>query len=549
MKRISLLLCLIWFVNPFMGSTQTAEKNSPAQTYIVRLNKTFNILEGLEKSPDWNNNTFSKKFESWLQSATVGLNDIVEKDPNYDVSDFKNRVSHYQQLFEKNAYPEKENEANLAAFQKMLVNKSHQIDALIDDRFGSGAGWVHSYLNTENYLADAKEANYPKVLMETTAGKAKFPAHNSSYQIERIEGFEAKYNAFYNETLKKVINDLVESAYENKAANAQEAIKYIEQAKQLSEAAMTVVPNNVDANAMHKDVVGAHSSLTGAVYRNIYTSQLHKDNAGKVVFFTKYPTIQKEDLTTVKNSYTAGDYIYAMVYLKGSFKDLAKATNDIKVTATLLVDGTEKASHQFRMSWAYLEQGNSHLSLEIIPDPAINRQSAPEQFAAALANVSPRNHTVTIRLSGMQFGSSFMNLFGEGEFKLDCSTGQDKIAGYALQYREKNLASVFMPKAAMKSTALEASMKKALQNEGWEDNKKVQRTVITGSEWTIHRHQISGVILYRTIPAAVAFKTDKGECLYWNLTFQQQFNGSSYGITNLKSVGSTSELSCGNVMK
>lgn len=549
MKRNALLLCLILLISPYIGNAQTEGKNSPAQSYITKLNLTFDELEKLEKNPNWSSDFFISKFKSWLHSANLGLKDIIEKDPNYDISNFKNRLNYYQQVFDKNAYPEKESEANLADFQKMLVNKTYKIEALIDDKIGNGAGWVHSYFNTENYLADAIAANYPQVLKETIEGKTKFPAHNKAYQVEKIIGFEAKYNSFYNETVKSVINNLIESAYENKILNAQEAIKYIEQSKQLSEAALAIIPNNVAANTMHKDVLAAYSKITGEVYRNIYTSQFHQDNAGKVIFFTKKPTIQSEDLSSVENTYVAGDFIYSMVYLKGSFKDLAKATNDIKVTATLLVDGTEKASYQFRMSWAYLQQENSHIGLEIIPDPTTSRQAAPAQFAAALANLSPRKHTITIRLSGMQFGSSFMNLFGEGEFILDCSTGQDKLAGYALKYREKNLASVFMPTAKMKSTTIETSIKKALQNEGWEDNKQIQRVVITGNEWVIHRHKISGVILYRTISAAVAFKTDKGECLYWNLTFQQQFNGSSYGITTLKSVGSNVDLSCANVLK
>lgn len=580
MKIPHLLLCLAFLASPYIGNTQilgksldklvkekinktgsdlkqsetvseaeTEKEPSPAESLIAKLNLTFDELEKLEKNTDWTSDFFSSKFKSWLQSATIGLNDVKEKDPNYDTSNFQNRLNHYQELFDKNAYPESENEAKLEEFRKMLVSNSFKIDDLIDDKFGSGAGWVHSYFNTENYLASAIEVNYPQLLKQTAEGKIKFPDHNKAYQVKKIEAFEAKYNQFYNETLKSVINDLIESAYEYKVKNAQEAIKYIEQSKQLSEAALAIVPNNEAANTLHKDVVSAYSSITGEVYKNIYTSQFHKDHAGEIVFFTKKPAIQKEDLTSVNTTYKAGDFIYAMVYLKGSFKDLTKATNDIKVTATLLVDGTEKATHQFRMNWNYLKQGNSHIGLEIIPDPATSRQAAPAQFAKVLANVSPRNHTITIKLSGMQYGSSFMNLFGEGEFTMDCSAGQDQLSAYARKYREKILENVYMPTLKMKSTSIEASMKKALQNEGWEDNKKIQRVVITVNEWTVYRHKVSGNILYRTIPAAVAFKTNDESCLYWNLTFQQQYNGSSYGITSLKSVGSTVDLSCGNVFK
>ena len=530
------------------ASLDDASKKSPAESYINSTIQKLDEVEKLKNNPDWNSDRFISKYHSWLQGATVGISDIKSKDPNFDVSALQKRADDYQALYEKATAP---NEDELAEtdFKKMINDKSWKLNYLIDDKLGSGAGWVHSYFNTANYLKKAEEADYPQLLKTTTDGDAKFKGHNMDNKVKTIKEFGAKYKTFYDGTLDKVINGLIESAYENKTKNAQEALKYAEQAKQMSDAALLILPDDTQIKALNKDATTTYEKVGGAVFAKVYTSDFHKKNAGKVVFFTKKPTIKAENNSTVKSNYKAGEYIYAMAYLKGSFKDLTKATNNINVTTKIFVDGTEKASHEFRMDWTSLKENKAYLFIEIIPDPATNKHGGPAKFAKALANISPRNHTIKVTLNGLQVGSSYVIDLAEGEFKLDCSTGQDKLAAFAVKYIEKSLAGVYMPKSKMNNTTLANSMKKALQDEGWEKDKKVQRVVITGSGWKITKHAVTGKVLYRSIPAAVAFKTSEGYCKYWNLTFKQHYNGSSYGKTVQGGVGSIVDLSCKNVFK
>ncbi|RLD69131.1 MAG: hypothetical protein DRI95_00970 [Bacteroidetes bacterium] len=530
------------------ASLDDASEESPAKNYINSTIQKLDEVEKLKNNPDWNNDRFISKYHSWLQGATVGISDIKSKDPNFDVSSLQKRADDYQALYEKSTAPS-EGELAEADFKKMINDKSWKLNYLIDDKLGSGAGWVHSYFNTANYFKKAEEADYPQLLKITQEGTAKFKGYNMDYNVTTIKEFGAKYKTYYDGTLDKVINGLIESAYENKTKNAQEALKYAEQAKQLSDAALLILPNNAQVKALNKDATATYEKVGGAVFAKVYTSDFHKKNAGKVVFFTKKPTIKAENSSTVKADYKAGEYIYAMAYLKGSFKDLTKASNNINVTTKIFVDGTEKASHEFRMDWTSLKENKAYLFMEIVPDPVTNKHSGPAKFAKALANISPRNHTIKVTLSGLQVGSSYVIDLAEGEFKLDCSTGQDKLAAYAVKYREKSLSDVYMPKAKLNNTTLANSMKKALQDEGWEKDKKVQRVVITGSGWKITKHQVTGKILYRSIPAAVAFKTSEGYCKYWNLNFKQHYNGTNYGKTVQGGVGSIVDMSCKNVFK
>ncbi len=523
-------------------------ENSPAKMYIKSSLQKLDEVEKLKNSPDWSNERFVRKYHSWLQGATVDIRYLKEKDPNFDISSLQKRADDYQAIYDKGTAPSDTDLAE-ADFKKLINDKHWKLGRLINDKLGSGAGWVHSYFNTANYLKDVKTADYLNLLKTTTEGDAKFSGHGLDSKIKTIKEFGGKYKTYHDETMQAVINALIESAYENKTKNAQEAIKYATQSKELSDAALLILPNDAGVKSLHKDATTTYEKVVGAVLAKVYTSDFHKNNAGKIVFFSKKPTIKAENSSTVKNNYKAGEYIYAMAYLKGSFKELTKATNNINVTTAIFVDGNEKSSHEFRMNWAYLKEGATYLFMEIVPDPATNKHSGPAKFAKALANVSPRNHTIKVTLSGLQVGASFVTDLAEGEFKLDCSTGQDKLSAFAVKYREKSLSGVYMPKAKMTNTTLANSMKKALQNEGWEKGKKIQRVVITGSGWKITKHAVTGRILYRSIAAAAAFKTDAGECKYWNLTFKQVYNGSSYGQTVQGGVGSIVEMSCKNVFK
>ena len=521
--------------------------NSPAKNYIHSLIERLDKLEELKNSPDWGSEMIMLKYSGFLETAPIHLQNVKSYDPNFDVSDLQMRLEGYQSYYDKNLDNVNTNNLAKADFEQLITAKSWKLSNLLDDKLGSGAGWVHSYYNTSNYLKAATEIDYPNLLKTTTEGDAKFKGHKLDYKVQTVKDFKGNYVSYYNETLQAVINGLIEGAYENKTGNEREAIKYIEQAKQLSEAAMLILPEDANVNSLNKEVMTAYESITGSIYKNIFTSDFHKNNVGKVVFFSKRPKIKSENSSTVKDHYKAGDFIYAMAYLEGSFKDLAEARNAIKVTTTIYVDGTEKTSHEFGMSWATLQEDKTYLFIEIIPDPATNTHSGPAKFAKALTNISPREHEIKVTLTGLGIGLSNIIPFAEGTFRLDCSTGQERLANYAIKYREKSLNDVYMPASKMNNPALIQSMKQALQNEGWENDKKVQRIVITGSSWKVYKHNITGKTLYRTIPAAAAFKTSDGECKYWNLTFKQVYNGTSYENTVVGGVGSIVDLSCKNV--
>lgn len=532
--------------NLSIWSTTTLNGLPPIDSHLSTLKACQEAIEKLNARQDWENDYYCRSYGSWLDKYEEEIKAVKNLDPNYDIKVHEDNFKTWAALFDEKAYPVNQDEVDLENFQKTINDRAYKITYLINEDMASGADWVVSYFDTKNYLADAKTADYPNLLKLAVEGDVKYE-HNVAYKVKKIKEFEQSYTTFFTETLKPTVNQLIDGAYKNKASNGQTAVKYITKAKELMDAALITLPENADVKALHQETKNTYNTIRESVFGNIFTSDFHKAHSGEIVFFTEKPEIKAEKPATVKNDYKAGEFIYAMAYLEGSFKDLTEATNDIMVTTTIYVNGTLSSEHAFKMGWSYLQDGKTYLFMEIVPDPATNKHRGPAKFARELALVSPRNHTVKVTLSAMQVGSSYKRDLAEGSFKLDCSTGQDQLAAYALKYREKSLAGVYMPKAAMSNSSLEASMKQALITEGWEEGKSVQKVVITSGDWTIQRDPVTNVIVSRTIGAAVAFKTDTGECKYWNLTFKQQYDGQNYGKTKLHAVGSIVELACKNV--
>ncbi len=431
-------------------------------------------------------------------------------------------------------------------FDALARDKHYAVKELMPEGLSSGAGWAHSNFDEAKFLEKARAVDYPNLRETVKTVATKHPSVRT-YETKVILEFESKFTEYFEQTLKPVVSEMMEKAFSLKTSNELEAIKYAEEARALSEAAVITLPSYSAAVKLHEETGVTLEKVAGAAFAKIYTSDFHKQNAGRIVFFKSAPTIKTEKATDVSKTFAAGQFIYAMAYLKGSFKTLTKATNDINVMATVYVDGSEKGTYESRMDWAAVKEDKSFLFMEILPDPATNKQAGCEKFAGFLAGVSPTSHDVKIVLSAQPIGGSFFTDVAEGAFSLDASAGTEKIGAYQAAYRSKNLANVVMPAAKLTDAVLSKSMMDALATDAsWGTP---LRAVITGSEWTIVYDSWTKKILYRTLPAAVALKRKDGTCKYFNLTFKQVYNGSTYGKTEYHAVGSSHDLACENVNK
>ena len=178
------------------------------------------------------------------------------------------------------------------------------------------------------------------------------------------------------------------------------------------------------------------------------------------------------------------------------------------------------------------------LSTEIIPDPAISTTRGAAIFTKAIAELSPRRHTMKLVCK-----DDYNVPISEGEFTLDCSSGLDRVAAVNKKLEEKKVDAALVPAAGMRDAALEKSMVDACRD--WPETPV--KAIITDGDWTIDRHPITSAILSRTINATVLFKLKDGTCKAFKLSFRQQYKGKSYGKTERYGVGDSFQISCDKV--
>ncbi len=367
----------------------------------------------------------------------------------------------------------------------------------------------------------------------------KYPKLKDESHYAQFTGVQQKINDLTEQFLVAHVNALIEESYKLKAggkSTMNQAVEKAELAVMIMDAVLLVDPAQPKAAAIKKDARSAYDAMMKEFGSAIFTSPFHRKNAGRIVFSKTPITITSENEAAMTNRFKAGEMIYAMNYFNGTFNELTK-TNNYGYTR-LFADGAKIAELHFKLDSPQREQ--SYLFTEIVPDPKTASTRGAVVFTKALSELSPRVHKIKVTTE-----NEYGEIFSEGAFELDCTAGLDMLSDMAKKIRDKELAKVVMPATKMKNAALENEMIAALSD--WKE--KPLRVVITQGDWEIHRHAITGAILYRTIGAHVAFKTPEGDCKLFSLSFKQDYDGKAYGKTQHHGVGDSQLMPCENVNK
>jgi hypothetical protein len=395
----------------------------------------------------------------------------------------------------------------------------------------------------EEFFQYCKESDYQnrkKKIEEIIAKKPEFADKSNEYEYAYkgfMITFPAKLQDFLDKALIKDLNKSIEDSYAMFAEGKTQLTKATELAElavMVTNGVLMILPDNTTVQDLNKEAKAALEKMAGSL-SSMYTSPFHKQNAGKTVFSKSPIEIKNEDPGAITNKFIAGDFIYGMFYLKGTFKELTQSKYNL--ITKIIVDGNEKASHEFTLSEESAEI--TYLSTEIIPDPATSRTRGCVKFSKGLANLSPRKHKVQVILSSSD------GILSEGELELDCTQGQENLQKIASALAQKQLDAVRMPEAGMNNPALEKDIKAVLSD--WEE--KPLRVIITSTDWKINRNAVTGIIEFRDIWTAVAVKSPDGKCKIFYLSFRQDYNGKSYGKTRKWAVGDSEEISCANINK
>ena len=82
---------------------------------------------------------------------------------------------------------------------------------------------------------------------------------------------------------------------------------------------------------------------------------------------------------------------------------------------------------------------------------------------------------------------------------------------------------------------------------GWND--KFTKAIITSSNWTVRKNELTGAIINRTLGAVCVTKDPDGKCFYQEFSFSQDYTGSGNysGTVKYYSYGGKREIGCDKI--
>ena len=135
----------------------------------------------------------------------------------------------------------------------------------------------------------------------------------------------------------------------------------------------------------------------------------------------------------------------------------------------------------------------------------------------------------------------------ESKLNLDLNAGIGDLKTLSTKLHNELMASRQLPKAGMNNAGIESQMAAAANKLGWND--KFTNAIITSSNWTVRKNELTGTIVNRTLGAVCITKDPDGKCYTQEFTFAQDYTGGGNysGTIKFYSYGGKREIGCDKI--
>lgn len=311
--------------------------------------------------------------------------------------------------------------------------------------------------------------------------------------------------------------------------------------KDLVEGGGLLYPDDKSATAKVEEVKTLIPAKTKAYEAATFTSDYHKDHTYEIGFSS---TGAKG--FSPKSKVTAGEkFVFtvffdrpiSLLYPEGRISIYMKGHCDDEEDLSILLSGAELDQSYFDYvvlgENPYADPKEDLMQEEILRELVRTKGSSKEVTfeTVALSNVDYRK----LCKGGVTFDGT--NMAGIGKYDVR-----------RVAMTDKRLVNVKMPKAGMSNAKLALQMKNSfLGKYGEDDVVSVKKVVITGTQWTVRRNELTGIIVSRFVDATVAYLRVDGTCRIEDVRFTQAAQGAGkYGPCYWDGVGSNDEISCKN---
>lgn len=281
------------------------------------------------------------------------------------------------------------------------------------------------------------------------------------------------------------------------------------------------------------------------------TNDIHAKYVNQIVFMSEDTPQDQVDPAKFKTEFNLGDPIHFRVYLDQSLMN--GLTSVTRGTSRSIVEVHSRFQFVFTIDDA------EPLEIEMMED-AFDREEKntwttwrgafkPEDKSYYLG-MREWEYFMTERQGNLTEGSHkvkvevYPYIYYPKEKRGDLMASSTITLNVSSASFDPNDPNTCFPEAGMNDAALEAKILEAFLDKGWKETPK--KVIITSRAWFIERHPVTGIILRRTIEAAVCSTRGDADCFYQKFNFSQDYDGSGYqDYTYMNGIGSQNQVPCG----
>ena len=276
------------------------------------------------------------------------------------------------------------------------------------------------------------------------------------------------------------------------------------------------------------------------------TNEIHKKYAGKIVFAKDKIGMDIQNEANFIDTFGVSDYIYGRVYMPKSVENYPIYSiqylrrNDYSTPYhneyggfhyKLYVDGELNLWPVEVVVLSKYKKVNT-TTWQVWIHPKASDQKVKDSWKEIIQNLSSGEHTIKLdMIAGTNMSYTGAEVVASGEFKILKGDGESFSTDYGTTFDDI--------KSKMDNPQLEVAMLETARQYAKVNKYKeyFQAVKISERDWTIIRHELTGLPLRRTIAAHCLAKWPDGHCTTQEFVFGQEYDGVKYSnVTNFRLV-------------
>lgn len=411
-------------------------------------------------------------------------------------------------------------------------------------------GDICDYTSNEKYMAQ----------LEEYFAKYDGNTNSASNGIDAIVYFSGYYGKMFDSTFTKIIDEMFTDASKLDKSQYNQASKLYNNIIKICDAFLIMAEEYQPATDLKNKAQKNLDNLMSNTDSNIFSSEIHKNNLGKILFSKNTIAPDKVTDASFTTSFDANSNIYAIAYLTAPLQDIAPKTSyytdpneTSTASASVKIDGKDfdYGYIRFKVDVQEYQANKAYVTFELLPNSNSTKgDNLKEWYDFVFSKLTSGKHTITVDISVNSTNVAV------GEFEIDwtgadlkkISANVNKCIKISDNYRANNtkVPGVFKEKSKkFKDKSLSDKKIKSVFMNQYSDAKSIMKFVNVGDindGWGVQKDDWGDpVAKHSTMNTWVIYKSNDGFCyiVEFYLTCKYNYKTKKYGKPYVNTVSKT----------